>query len=472
MSTQPFTTVVRNGTIWTGGAAPATIYDTDLVIEDGVVVTIEPRFRGRADVEIDAGHCLVAPGLINAHTHPGSTPRARGVAEDLDLGEGAAFYHSLIPLLRIGVNEVSKDDVQSIIEWDTIAMLLGGATTIVAEMIVKEESGSRAAWMELVERLGFRGQFGLTYPNRLSAIGFIKDGKVVLGDPGDVGAVLETGLGLYDRYNGSIGDRLRVHLSPHGPDTVPEEVLRETKRHCQERGMHAHLHLAQHESELETIRQRHDKTPIEYLHDIGFLGPDVMATHVTFVNDSDIGLLAKTGTNVVHASYRKAKEGIASPYWDFLKRGINVAIATDSFSHDLIQDLKIAALLGKIRNHRVGEPAAEHVLRSATYGAAKALGRSDLGHLQPGARGDVIVVDMATPFNAPVFDPIRSLVYYSTAGDIRHTLVDGRPVVSEGKVIGTDMDAVRGRAMDACHRLWQRAVDEKALPPSVSYRNQ
>ena len=66
-------TVIRNGTVWTGGAQPRLLHDHDVVIESGRVACLETRFVGRCDTEIDAGGCIVIPGLINAHVHPGTS---------------------------------------------------------------------------------------------------------------------------------------------------------------------------------------------------------------------------------------------------------------------------------------------------------------------------------------------------------------------------------------------------------------
>ena len=457
-------TVVRGGTVWTGGFSARVLPRTDLVIEDGVVVALEPHYRGRVDVELDATECIVAPGFINAHVHPGTTPRSRGLAEDARLGPGMAYYHATLPTQLLGPEALTPEDVALITEWDTLAMLRGGATTIVAEYF-----GSPAAWIPLVGRYGFRGQLGLTYPNRLGAIGFVKDGRIQSQDAGDVGDALRAGVALHDAHDGAFGGRLRTHLSPHGPDTVPDDVLRETRRLCDERGLRAHLHLCQHKAELSAIERRSGKTPVRHLHDIGFLGPHVMATHVTYVSGEDIPLLASSGTHVVHASYRKAKEGITSPFWEFLDAGVNVAIATDSFSHDMVLDLKLACLLGKVRQGRVDRPDAETALTCATAGAARALGRADLGHLEPGARGDVTVIALDSVFAAPVFDPVRALVYYANASDIRHTLVDGNPILRDGKLPGVDVAALRRRVGEACERLWTLAAERGALPCGCVY---
>ena len=142
-----------------------------------------------------------------------------------------------------------------------------------------------------------------------------------MGDAGDVGAQFAAGVDLHKSHHGRFSDRLRIHLSPHGPDTVPEEVLRETRRVSDELGINANLHLAQHLSERNVIEERHGKSSVEYLDDIGFLGPNVMAMHVTFVDDRDIELLAASRTNVVHGSYRKAKEALISPFWEHLEKG-------------------------------------------------------------------------------------------------------------------------------------------------------
>lgn len=460
-------TVIRNGTVWTGGEQPRLLHGHDVVIESGRVASLEPRFSGRSDLDVDAEGCVVIPGLINSHVHPGTSPRSRGLAEDITLPDGAAYYHMTMPVQMVSPEFISPEDLAPIVEWDCLAMLLGGATTIVAEQF-----GSADTWISLVDRLGFRSDLGKSFPSTYAAIGYYDKltGRVVLGDPGDIASGLAENLALHDRWHGAFDDRLRIHLSPHGPDTVPEEVLRETRRQADQRNITIHLHLAQHKLELETVaRKSQGMSSVAYLDSIGFLGSDVMTTHCTYLQPGDFPILARTGTHCVHIAYRKAKEALTSPFWEFLDQGINVALATDSYSHDFILDMKFAAMLGKIRSGAGGRITAERVLRCATWGAAKALRRSDLGHLEPGAQGDAVIVDLTSVFNAPVFDPIKALVYYSTAANIRATLVSGRPVVMNGRVLGSDMERVRAYTTECCRRLWRGAADRGALPSGVFY---
>lgn len=458
MTAHAHTTVVRAGLVWTGGQEPELRGRTDILIEDGVVVALEPTYTGRADVEVDAEGCLVVPGLVNCHTHAGCSPQGRGISEDLDLPEAGAFYHSLIPLLGLCYTEATPEEFLALMEWDAIAMLRGGATTV-----CEENFGGAELWLDIVDRLGFRSNIGLTYPGNVSAIGYVKNGQIVR-DAYDVAAGFEAGLAFHDAHHGASGDRLRVHLSPHASDTVPEDVLRATKRAAAERGITIHLHLAQHLDEDRTIRAAHGVSPVQYLEQIGFLGPEVLATHVTYTDADDWAAFARTGANVVHTAYRKAKEGLTSPLWEYLERGVNVCMATDSFSHDLVENVKLSALFGKVREHAVGRPRAEHVMSCATHGAARALARPDLGRIGVGARGDLLCLDTTDPFVAPLFDPLRNVVYYANHSCVRHTLVDGRPVVSERRVVGTDETAVRARATAASQRLWALAQERGALP--------
>ena len=307
--------------------------------------------------------------------------------------------------------------------------------------------------------------FGLdsTYPGNVSAIGYVLEGKIVR-DAFDVEVGFTHALQFHEHHHDTLGGRLRVHLSPHAPDTVPEEFLRETRKRADELGTTIHLHLAQHLDEDRTIRERHGLSPVKYLEQIGFLGSNVLATHVTYTDEADWDAIARTGTNVVHTAYRKAKEGLTSPFWEYLERGTNVCMATDSFSTRPRREPQTFGAPGKVRERSVSRPTAEQVLRCATHGAGRALARPELGVIEPGALGDVLVLDMTSPFNSPVFYLLRAAVYYGNAGSVRHSLVDGRPVVQNGQVVGADVADVRARCEAACRRLWELASEEGALP--------
>jgi len=458
-SNQPRVTVIRGGLVWTGGAEPRLI-QADVVIEDGIVAAVEPDYAGQATTEVDADGCIVLPGLIDSHVHPGPSPLIRGVAEDCALPPSGAFFHNTSGLLGFARRELSAAEYAAVLEWDCVSMLLGGATTIVNEQV-----GYHDMWAEIVGRLGFRGEMGVSYPTGR--------GSVSSRDDADAAAAgfagLQANLEAYTAYSGAFGGRLTVHLSPHGPDTVAEAVLRETRARADALGLNIHLHVAQHPAEVATVAAiTGGLTSVEYLGGIGLLGPDVLAVHATHATDADLDMLARTGTSLVVCPARRAREGVSAPAFRFASRGLNVSLGTDSFSHDLLGDLSLCAVLGKLTASDLDQLVAAQVLSFATAAPARTLRRPDLGHLNPGARGDVVAVDLRTAFNAPAFDPVRSLVYYSSVGDVRHTLVDGEYVVRDRMVVHCDTQKLREQVTASCRRVWESANEAGVLPAGVA----
>ena len=164
--------------------------------------------------------------------------------------------------------------------------------------------------------------------------------------------------------------------------------------------------------------REHGKTSLQLLHDIGFLRHDVLLGHCVFHAHhswahypyvDDLKLLADSGASVAHAPYKYAKMGIMLESFErYRQLGINVALGTDTFPQDLISEMRLAGLMCRFAegSFRVGR--AEDVFDAATLGGARALGRDDLGRLAPGAKADIVLVDLRAAHFGAVHDPIRS----------------------------------------------------------------
>jgi cytosine/adenosine deaminase-related metal-dependent hydrolase len=193
------------------------------------------------------------------------------------------------------------------------------------------------------------------------------------------------------------------------------------------------------------------------------LGPDVLVTHATYPDPEDLSLLREAGATVVHCPTRKAREAVLSTYVPYLEAGVRTALGTDAYNMDLVEDIKLAATLGKISAGSVARPTAHDVLLSATRQAADGLGRADLGRIAPGAKADLTMVRLDGPHHAPVLDPLRSLVYYSSGSDVDTVLVDGRVLLRGGRATLVDERGLRAAAETAAQRLWQAARQRGAL---------
>ena len=431
--------------------------DKTVVVRGDRIEQICDRFDGPADTVIDAAGRLLSPGFINAHVHVGAATYVRGLCEDRDLLPGSAYYHYVVPLIAIAAANFSLDEFAAVIEWDMLEMVKKGSTTIVEENFDHYE-----VLAQVVDRLGNRAYLSPTYPSGHGNIGYIKNGKLHYDQPapGSIEAGLQRNIDLHSRFNGSARDRIRVRLSPTGPDTCPPEILRATRGAADRLGCGISIHAAHHKKEFELCRAQFNATPIEHLANTGILGRDALVTHVTFTDESDRNLLADSGSTVVHCSYRKAREAVIGPFSEYLQKGINVALGTDSYSSDITETIKMAAVLGKIRLNRVGAPTALDAYHAATLGGAQGLGRSDLGQIKPGAKADLILIDLTKPHNFPVIDPLKNFVYYSFGADVETVIVDGKIIVDHGRAVTTDEDALRERVRTATRRIWELAYKQ------------
>lgn len=432
-----------------------------VVIEGDRIKEICDHYDGPADRRIKAEGRLLCPGFINAHVHLGAATYVRGLAEDRDLIPGSAFYHYVVPLMTVAYKNFSPEEFSAVMEWDILEMIKKGATTI-----LEENFGGFELIAEIVKRLGNRAYISASYPSQVTNIGYIKDGKLHYDKPkGDtVAAGLQRNIELHQKYNGSAADRIRVRLSPTGPDTCPPEILRATREAADRLGCGISTHAAHHTTEIKFCRDNFNASPIGHLANTGILGPDAIITHVTFTDEDDRKLLAETRSTVVHCSYRKAREAVISPYYEYLQKGINVALGTDSFSSDITETMKMAAVLGKIQMKRVGAPTALDVFNSATLAGARALGRDDLGQIKPGAKADLVLIDLTKTHNSPVIDPIKNFIYYSFGTDVETVMVNGQVIIDQGRAVNTDEEALRRTVTDAVHRIWAIADKEGALP--------
>jgi cytosine/adenosine deaminase-related metal-dependent hydrolase len=149
--------------------------------------------------------------------------------------------------------------------------------------------------------------------------------------------------------------------------------------------------------------------------------------------------------------------GTMAPYQRFASAGVRTAIGTDSPSMDMLGELRAAGFVSKLWARASDVATAHTLLEAATVAGADALGRTDLGRIAPGARGDLLVVDLDAPHLRSAADPIRSTVWYATAADIRSVVVDGEVLVHDGRFTRGDEAAIAERGRLASQRVWDLA---------------
>jgi 5-methylthioadenosine/S-adenosylhomocysteine deaminase len=442
---------------------PELILDGNKIVSVSTVDSVS-RHEGAAEPErwLDLPEHFLLPGFINAHSHVGSSPPLRGIAEDMLVkpGSGAALFQ-LVGLVSALINSPRfADDFAVFAEWDVLQMLRSGVTTI-----LNETASNLDRYIEVAERVGVRTYASTILPASNRARGYLKDGRLQYDASAvDLEQELEAAIADFHRYDGRGGGLIRGKLSPHAPDTCSPELLLAARRGATELGCPMTIHASQSDSEVKLVRERYGKTPLQHLYDLSFLAPDVLITHASHPQEGDLALLRDSGATVVHCPTRKAREAVLAPYVPFLEGGVRVALGTDAFNADYVEDMRSAALYGKMASRTISRPTARDVLQSATRAATDALGRPDLGRIAPGATADLVAIRLDGTHVWPVFDPVRSLVYYGLGSDVDTVIVDGQIVLHAGAFTRLDEQDARRRVQEAAQRLWKTADAEGALP--------
>jgi 5-methylthioadenosine/S-adenosylhomocysteine deaminase len=212
------------------------------------------------------------------------------------------------------------------------------------------------------------------------------------------------------------------------------------------------IHLAETEDESRHVEKMYGKSPVKHLDALGILNPNLIACHCVHVNAEEIKLLSDKGVRVIHnpESNMKLASGIA-PVPEMISSGIKVGLGTDGCASnndlDLFSEMDTTAKLHKIKTMDPTVMDALTVLKMATIEGAKALGMDKLtGSLEVGKKADVIVIDVNKPHLTPMYNPYSHLVYSVRGADVTHSIINGRLVMAERKLLTIELERLLEKA--------------------------
>jgi 5-methylthioadenosine/S-adenosylhomocysteine deaminase len=388
-----------------------------------------------ADETLDATDSLVMPGLVNAHTHVAMT-LLRGHADDKPLD--AWLQEDIWPVEA----ELTPDDIRVGTELGLVEFIKNGIT------------GFADSYFEVGEIAAATEQSGLRANLCHAFITIGKDDEAARAD-------VQEGLDIAREFEGSADGRITTALMPHSLTTVETEYLEEFVPQAREAGVPLHYHANETQNEVDPIVDDHGVRPLEYADELRMLTNDDFLAHCVHVDDREIDLLAETGASVIHcpASNMKLASGIA-PIQEMLDAGVNVGLGTDGAASnndlDLFDEIRDAAMLGKLARGDARDVAAEDAVRMATEGSAEAIGLP-VGRIEAGGTADIAVVDFDAPHLTPIHDYVSHLAYAVRGSDVRHTICDGEVLMADREVQTLDEEAVKERAAKAAAALVDRA---------------
>jgi 5-methylthioadenosine/S-adenosylhomocysteine deaminase len=384
-------------------------------------------------LRVDARGKVVLPGLINAHTHIPMT-LFRGIADDLDLQDWLTKY-----IFPAEAKNVTRDFVVAGARLGLAEMIRGG-TTNYADMYYFED-----AIAEETRKAGLRGTLGET----------------VIDFPAPDNKTWEAALSYTDSFvKRWKGDALITPaIAPHAPYTVSPEHLKEVKAFAERRDVPILTHLAEAPTETKAIAEKYNMRPALYLEGLGLLSRRLLAAHVVHVNDHEIEILKEREVGVAHCpqSNMKLSSG-AAPIPQMLKSSLRVGLGTDgaASNHDLSmwEEMDTAAKLHKLVTMSPTVVTAQQALEMATIGGARALHMErEIGSIEAGKRADLIVVDLSALHLTPMYNVISHLVYAAKASDVTDTIVNGRLLMRDRRLLTLNEEAVKAAA-----RRYQKQV--------------
>ena len=399
---------------------------------------------------IDAHGNVIMPGLINSHRH--LLVSARGA-----LQEGMTTLENLKRFVYPAFAALDPEDNY----WNSLAstaeMIRNGTTCFQEpgcthlDSVVRaiDESGMRCsmghwAWDQ-------KGPNSAQCPENFynmdtdECLTFLKDS--------------------YDRVHGLAGGRIKGAITIEGVGTCSDELSVGARALADSLDTIFVQHKATSIQEVKNELKAFGDRPVEHLYKIGALGPNVVLSHMTALEDFEVDYVVETGAMISHnpSSALKLSKGLTQTgkFPELLQRGATVGLGTDaenaSNHSDIFRSMWLAVLLPRDARIDPSVTVAEDGLEMATLNGARVAGwGGEVGALEPGMKGDVIIVDIHRPDMYPAINIIQNLVYSANGGCVTHTIVDGKVLMDDRELTMIDEERVLRMAQERAEALLKR----------------
>lgn len=460
--------------------------NAEVVYEGDTILYVGKKYSQEVDAVLDAGNAIISPGFIDLNA-------LGDIDHDiLHFEAGSDRQKNLLwseDYIKSGHPEwMSKEDEAFKSLYAYSQLILHGVTTAMPITSVFYKSWAEtyeelATAAEHAAGLGLRIYLGPSFQSGIRVVQ--PNGKVKLHWDEKAGeAGLRRAVEFVETFDGAYDGLIRGMLAPERVECQTANSLKQTKYYSDKLGVPIKLHAAQGSFEFETIWEAHHVTPIQYLYDLGFLGPRTGIPHAHYISgysrakygqSDDLALLKETKTTVIHCPLIIGRHGEAlESFAEYKRAEINIALGTDTFPPDMFQNVRVGSMLSRMAESEVEGSTYADLFRSATLGGAAFLGRDDLGRIAPGAKADIIAVSLDSYHMGVMDDPIRTMFISGTGKDVTLSIINGKIVMKDQMIPGLDLKEMNNKAQKYFNRMrsgymerdYQKHPEQQLFKPS------
>jgi 5-methylthioadenosine/S-adenosylhomocysteine deaminase len=442
------TTVIHHTTIVTGARHPSVHFDAAIAIENDLIAAmgrtdeIMARFPNAEGV--DGRGKLVMPGLANCHTHFVRT-LARGIFEDQNAPNRPPFTRKG----RVPFPPLSPEQRAVMARLGVLEALRSGTT---AAMDITNDLEDYA---EAIAATGLRLVLAEQVSDRAKGVRVGEPG-IFKADPALADKGLQRIADLHAKWHGAESGRITVAVAAHAPDMVSPALLQALHDLREKLDTIATIHLNQYWGEVDVIKNTYGMLPTEYLARYGFLHERLVAAHCRCMTLAEEKILGASAASVSFNPVVAARSGNSPRIANLEGSGCRIALGTDEFTEDMVQVLRSAVLIERLRLNDSERPRPEAALLWGTVNGYHALNLKGCGFLQVGSKADLIVVNTRHAHLVPTLRPIAVFVYQGQARDVESVMVDGRWLMRDGKVLSMNEEEVIREADRVSREIWLR----------------
>lgn len=429
----------------------------EVVFENGEIVFVGHNFPGEVARRVDCGHALLGPGFVDLDALADLDTTILAFDNQPAWRKGRVWPRSY---LEAGPREMYSREQLAFQKRHAFATLIrNGITTAlpISSLFYRawgETPDEFANAAEAAAALGLRVYLGPAYRTGNQVVE--ADGRITVHYDETRGlAELDAAIRFCERFEGEALGLVRTMLAPDRIETCTPELLRRTGEAARRLDVPLRQHCCQSKTEYDLVLAQHGMSPPELLEQCRVFTDKTLLPHGTYVSGSrhverpgrDLEIIREHGATIVHCPLVSGRHGNAIDHFGrYRDMGIRLGLGTDTSPPDMIGNMQLGVILARVMAGSATAVRAADLYDAATTGGADAIGRPDLGRLKPGARADLVAIELDRPHSGQVIDPIQTLLLTGHGRDVAHVVIDGRFVMEDRAIPGVDEAADNARA--------------------------